>query len=215
MKKYLILGVSLLIAISIAAAAAADKDEAAVDFVKTLISKATLENGSINALRFFQYTATPEKGNPSSYILSKWGKEIIEESGLKVTDKGKFIPVLSKRSGARIEKLWKENKEELLKLFPVEAYESILQSEVDSLLEFRDAPEFAGMLKKMKVKSRKPGVKSMDAAGAVTGWSGYKQLSFWYRRDYEKNDKVVYAILKELKAHYGQKVPPLSPEEQK
>ncbi len=212
MNKILVLVTAFLIIIT--TAIAADKDTAAVEFVKTLISKASGENGYTNAIRFFQYTATPEKGNPSSYILSKWGKEIITESGLQTSDKGKFISILSNRSGARIEKLWKENKEELFKLFPAEAYEAILKYEVDSLIEFRDSPEFAGLLKKMKAKSKKPGVKSMDAAGAVTGWSGYKQLSFWYRRDFEKNYKAVYEILKELKAHYGEKGAEVPPQNQ-
>jgi len=153
-------------------------------------------------LRFFQYTATTEKNNSYSYVLSKWGKDALKESGLNVSDKGKYIPVLSNRSGARIEKLWKANKEELFKLFPAAAYEDILKSEVNSLIEFRGNPEYGSMMKKMKVKSKKPGPKTLEIAGGITGWSGYKQLSFWYRRDFEKNDKVVFEILKELKAHY-------------
>ncbi len=202
MKKFLVL-ISLFI-ISISAAVTADKDAAAVDFVKTLISKASGENGYTNALRYFQYTATAEKKNPYSYILSKWGKEALSESGLQPADKGKNIPVLSNRSGVRIDKLWEANIEELFKMFPAEAYESILKYEIDQLIEFRNRPDFSNLMKKMKAKSKTPGVKTLDHAGAVTQWDGYKQLSFWFRRDFEKNDKVVLEILKELKAHYAQ-----------
>ncbi len=203
MKKSLFLMFSVVIIIS--AASAVDKNDSALQFVKTLIEKVQTEDGYTNALRYFQYTATTAKNNPSSYVLSKWGREAVLQSGLSETDKGKFIPALSNRSSARIEKLWNENKEELYKLFPASAYNDILKDEVDSLIEFRSSADYAVMMKKMKAKSKKPGVKTIDFAGAVTGWSGYKQLSFWFRRDYEKNDKVVFEILKELKSHYSQK----------
>jgi hypothetical protein len=202
MKRSLVIISCLVIIIS--SVVAAEKEDAGLLFVKTLIEKAGSENGYVNALRYFQYTATTAKNNPSSYVLSKWGKEAMDESGLKPSDKGKYISVLSSRKGARIEKLWKDNKEELLNLFPAPLYNEILKYEVDSLIEFRSSAEYAGMIKKMKAKSKRPSVKTIDYAGAVTGWSGYKQLSFWFRRDFEKNDKVVFEILKELKAHYSQ-----------
>jgi len=202
MKRNLFLMISLLMLIS--AAAAVDKDTVALDFVKALVSKASAENGYINALRFFQYTSTAEKNNPYSYVLSKYGKDAVGESGLTPADKGKFIPALSNRSGKRIDKLWKENSEELFKLFSLEAYNGLLKSEVDSLIEFHNAPDYEKMIKKMKAKSGKPGVKTLDTAGKISQWSGYRQLAFWYRRSFEKNDKVVFEILKELKAHYEQ-----------
>lgn len=202
MKKVLVL-ISLFL-ITMSAAVTVDKDAAAVDFVRTLINKANGENGYTNALRYFQFTATTEKNNPYSYVLSKWGKTAVEESGLEAADKGKNIPVLSNRSGVRIDKLWKANKEELYRLFPSRVYNELLKNEVDSLIEFRNSPDYHGLMKKMKSKSRKPGIKTLDYAGAVTQWTGYKQLSFWFRREYEKNDKVVLEILKELKAHYGE-----------
>lgn len=202
MKKVLVL-ISLFL-ITMSAAVTVDKDAAAVDFVRTLINKANGENGYTNALRYFQFTATTEKNNPYSYVLSKWGKTAVEESGLEAADKGKNIPVLSNRSGVRIDKLWKANKEELYKLFPARVYNDLLKNEVDSLIEFRNSPDYPGLMKKMKSKSRKPGIKTLDYAGAVTQWTGYKQLSFWFRREYEKNDQVVLEILKELKAHYGE-----------
>lgn len=202
MKRCLALISGLVIVMS--SVSAIEKEDAGLQFVKTLIEKAGSENGYINALRYFQYTATTAKNNPSSYVLSKWGKDAVDESGLKPSDKGKFISVLSNRKGARIEKLWKENKDELLGLYPASLYNEMMKYEVDSLLEFRSRPDYSVLMKKMKAKSKKPGVKTIDHAGAITGWSGYKQLSFWFRRDYEKNDKVVLEILKELKEHYSQ-----------
>jgi len=202
MKRGLLLTLSIFIIFS--TAFAAGKDDSALQFVKTLIDKVKTENGYTIALRYFQYTATTAKSNPSSYVLSKWGKDAVTEAGLKESDKGRFISVLSNRSGARIEKLWKKNREGLFMLFPAASYNDILKDEVDSLIEFRSRPEYAGMMKKMKSKSKKPGIKTVDHAGSVTGWSGYKQLAFWFRRDYEKNDKAVFEILKELKAHYAQ-----------
>ncbi len=205
MKKILVIISGLLIIALTVTAAGTDQN--AAGFVKTLAGKAAGADGYVMSLRFFQYTATTAKNNPSSFILSKWGSEALEASGLKPSDKGRFIPVLANRSGARIEKLWKENKEELFRIFPASAYDAVLKEEVNSLIEYRSAPEFNGLMKKMKAKMKKPTVKTLDAAGAVTGWSGFRQLSFWYRRDYEKNDKVVLGIMKELKAHYSQKEP--------
>lgn len=199
MKKIAIVSVSLLI---ISIASASDKNIGAIDFIKILISKSASENGYINALRFFQYTATTEKNNPSSYILSKWGKDALKESGLEVSDRGKYLPVLSDRSGIRIEKLWMANKEEIFKLFPASAYDDLLKTEIDTLIEFRGSSEYSSMMKKMKAKQKKPGIKTIDIAGEITQWSGFKQLAFWYRRDFEKNDKVVFEMLKEIKAHY-------------
>jgi hypothetical protein len=174
-----------------------------LDFVKTLISKAGSENGYTSAIRFFQYTSTTAKNNPSSYVLSSWGKDAVAESALQPSDKGKFISVLSNRSGARIEKLWKANKDELFKLFSKAAYENVLKYDVDRLIEFRSSDQFNGLLKKMKAKSKKPGIKTVDMAGGITGWTNYKELAFWFRRDFEKNDKVVFEILKEIQAKYG------------
>ena len=151
MKKVTVLALSLILVISVSIAA--DKDIAAVELVKTLISKSTSENGYINALRFFQYTATTEKNNPSSYILSKWGKEALKESGLNVSDRGKYISTLSDRSGVRIEKLWKANRDELFKLFPEKFYDEILKEEVETLIEFRNNPEYDSMMKKMNKKT--------------------------------------------------------------
>lgn len=200
MKKSLVIIANLLFIIS--TVFAATKDDSALQFVKTLIEKTKTENGYTHALRYFQYTATTSKNNPLSYVLSKWGKEALDGSGIEVSEKGKYISVLSNRRSDRIDKLWKKNKEELLNLLPAAVYNEILKDEVESLISFRNSPEYAVLIKKLKKKSRKPGVKTIDIAGAVTEWSGYKELSFWYRRDYEKNDKVVFDILKELKDYY-------------
>lgn len=201
MKKSLAL--SLFFFIIISASAASDRDSDALDFIKTLISKAQGDNGYTNALRFFQFTSTTEKNNPYSYVLSSWGKDAIKESGLEPNDKGKYIQSLADRSGARIARLWKANREELYLLFPDVAYKKLLKDTIDRLIEFRTRPEFNAMLKKLKVKSKRPGEKTLDHAGEITGWSNYKELAFWYRRSMEKNDRAVFEIIKELQSHYG------------
>lgn len=201
MKKNLFIPVIIIMIIS--AVSAADRDSEAMDFVKTLISKTQGENGYTYALRFFQYTSTTAKNNPYSFVLSSWGKDAVAESGLQITDKGKFIPALADRSGSRIEKLWKANKDELFLLFPGVAYNKILKDYVDRLIEFRTRPDFNAMLKKLKVRSKRPGEKTIDFAGEITGWSNYKELTFWYRRDIEKNDKIVFEILNEIQTNYS------------
>ena len=201
MKRNIIFSAIFFIIIS--AAVAGDKDSEALDFIKTLISKAQEDNGSTNALRFFQYTSTTVKNNPYSYVLSTWGKEAVKESGLQPADKGKYIPALANRSGSRIEKLWKANKEELYLLFPAVVYDKVLKNYIDRLIEFRTRPDFNTMLKKLKIKSKRPGEKTLDFAGEISGWSGYKELTFWYRRAIEKNDKAVFEMIKEIQTHYS------------
>jgi hypothetical protein len=68
-----------------AAILAVPNDKSAVDFVKKIINLAVNgEQGYLNALRYFQYTATTAKNNPSSYILSPNGKSALAESGISV-----------------------------------------------------------------------------------------------------------------------------------
>lgn len=193
----------ITVIISVALYAASDKEKMAVEYVKTLIEKSKGANGYIDALRYFQYTSTTAKNNPSSYVLSKYGESAQKESGLDKSLSGKYIPVLKSRTGSRIEKLWKQNREELMNLLPASAYDSVLKSEVDSLVKFRTDSGYAALMKKMKKKAKRPDVKSVEIAGSVTQWSGYRELAFWYRREMEKNDKVVLEIMKELQAHYN------------
>ena len=201
MKKSLVIILGIVLTLS--AASAVDRDSEALDFVKALIGKAQDENGYTKALRLFQYTSTTAKNNPYSYVLSSWGKDAVKEAGLELSDKGKYIPALANRSGARITKLWEKNRDDLFLLFPSVAYEKILKDQVDRLIEFRTRPDFNTMLKKLKIKSRRPGEKTIDYAGEITGWSNYKELTFWYRRDIEKNDKAVFELMKEIQNHYS------------
>jgi len=187
-----------------AALLAAPQDKKAVDFIKDLIKRSSNgEQGYLNALRYFQYTTTTAKNNPSSFILSTYGKTSLNESGIDVSDKGKMIPVLKDRTGKRIQKLWSENKEEILNMFSIEKYNAFLKSDIDSYIEFHDSPEYTKLMKKFRIKNPVPDKTSVEKAGALSGWSHYKEMAFWHRRIYEKNDKVVYSILKELKDHYG------------
>ena len=87
-----------------AALLAAPKDKEAVDFIKDLIKKSSNgEQGYLNSLRYFQYTATTAKNNPSSYVLSPYGKTSLNESGIDISDNGKMIQVLKDRKGKRIQ----------------------------------------------------------------------------------------------------------------
>jgi hypothetical protein len=187
-----------------AAILAVPNDKSAVDFVKKIINLAVNgEQGYLNALRYFQYTATTAKNNPSSYILSPYGKSALAESGISVSDKGKMIPVLKNRSGKRITALWNENKNELLSMFTVEQYNAFLKSDVDSIIEFHDSHDYKKLKQKLKKKNPRPDTNTINRAGDISGWSKYKEMAFWHRRIYEKNDDAVYSILKELKTHYS------------
>mgnify|MGYP001769586630 CR=1 FL=1 len=187
-----------------AAILAVPNDKSAVDFVKKIINLAVNgEQGYLNALRYFQYTATTAKNNPSSYILSPYGKSALAESGISVSDKGKMIPVLKNRSGKRITALWNENKNELLSMFTVEQYNAFLKSDVDSFIEFHDSHDYKKLMQKLKKKNPRPDTNTINRAGDISGWSKYKEMAFWHRRIYEKNDDAVYSILKELKTHYS------------
>lgn len=199
-KTFFALSVAALIYVSIFAAT---KDDEAVDFVKTLLIKSLKADvGGIDALRYYQFTATTAKNNPSAYVLSAYGKSALQESGLVQSDKGRMLIILSDRSGSRIKKLWDANKEELFSMFPEEKYNELIKSEVDSLVKFHDSPEYSKFILKIKKINPRPDTATIDKAGAVTEWSGYRELSFWHRRSYEKNEAVVFSILKELQQHY-------------
>ena len=182
---------------------ASSKDDSAVAFVKTLIQKSLNgESGYLDALRYFQYTSTTLKNNPYSYVLSPYGKSALKESGIQTSDKGIMLSALKDRSGKRIRALWEANKAELLKMFPAPGYNKILKSEVDSLVTFHDSPDYNKLMSRLKSVNPKPGVNTIEKAGAVTEWNMYRELSFWHRRAFEKNDAAVYAILKELQDYY-------------
>jgi hypothetical protein len=201
--KYII-GIIFFSLIMSTALLSVPKDKNAVDFVKKLISIASEgEMGYLNALRYFQYTSTSAKNNPSSYILSSYGKDSLKESGIKASEKGKMIPVLKDRSGKRIKLLWEANKNELLKLLPVERYNSMLKNDIDSFIAFHDSPEYKELMAKLKKKNPRPDINTIGKAGDLSGWSRYKEMAFWHRRVYEKNDEVVYIILKEIKEYYS------------
>ncbi len=200
--KFSALAFAALISFSVFAVT---KDDEAVDFVKTLISKSIkADRGGIDALRYFQFTATTAKDNPSSFVLSPYGGTAAQESGLTKSDKGRMLANLRDRSGKRIKKLWDANKEELLEMFPAEIYNELLKSEVNSLIKFHDSPEYKKYMLKIKKINPRPNTATIDKSGGVTQWSGYRELSFWHRRTYEKNDETVYSILRELQQHYGE-----------
>ena len=201
MKKiFLITGIALVISIALSADS---NDKAAVDFVKNLAKiAADNDNGYLNALRYFQYTATTAKNNPSSFILSTYGSSALKESGINASNKGKMIPLLKDRSGKRIKSLWDSNKNELLQIFPAESYNAILKNDVDSYIQFHDSPQFDKLMSKLKARNPVPDKSTIEKAGTISEWSNYREMAFWHRRIYEKNDVIVYSILKELKENY-------------
>lgn len=187
-----------------AAVSASSNDKAAVNFIRTLIKiSGKADNGYLDALRYFQYTATTYKSNPSSYVLSPYGKSALKESGIKPKDKGKMIPVVKDRSASRITKLWSENKSGLLKLLTLSQYNRILKREVDSLIKFHDLPQYQEFMTVMQEQNPVPDTETLEKAGNITDWTWYRELSFWHRRVHEKNDDAVYSIFKELQEHYG------------
>jgi len=182
----------------------APKDKNAVDFVKELIQKInTGDNGYLNALRYFQYTSTTLKNNPSSYILSSYGKNALKESGIRPSDKGKMISILRDRSGKRIKTLWAANRSELLKMLPVEKYNSIFKNDVELYIEFHESPEYKDFMQKLQKQNPNPDTATLNTAGEISGWTRYREMAFWHRRIFEKNDEAVFSILKELKEHYS------------
>ena len=180
----------------------ADNNQQAVEFVKNCLERFKLQYGYTAAIRYFQYTSTTAKDNPYSYVLGSESDEVLAEADLTKADKGKYIAVLKDRSGVRITRLWKENKNDLYAMVSKEAYDSNFAYQVNSLVAFRESKGYKTRINALKKKSPKLNVSTIDKAGALTSWDGYKDLAFWYRRTVEKNDKAVYDILKEIQANY-------------
>ena len=181
---------------------AASPDDMAVAFAKKLIEKgAHPESGSLYALRFFQFTATTMENNPDSFVLSD--KDAVKEAGLTESDRSGYVAALSDRSGARVKRLWTANRAMLYKLLSKERYKELGAEQVSALLEYRAGKKYAGQLAALKQKSPKPTPKTAAAAGEITEWDNYKELSFWYRRTMEGNAEEVRRILVEIQAHYA------------
>lgn len=180
----------------------ADTNMQAVEFVKNCLERLKMQYGYTAALRYFQYTATTHNNNPYSYVLEANDDSVLSEANLTRADNGKYLAALKDRSGVRIAKLWKENKKDLLAMVSKEVYDNNFASEVNSLLAYRDSKGYKTKINALKKKSPRLDVSTIDKAGAVTNWDGYKDLAFWYRRTVEKNDKAVYDILKEVQANY-------------
>ncbi|HPS58544.1 MAG TPA: hypothetical protein PK514_10610 [Spirochaetota bacterium] len=180
----------------------ADKNQQAVEFVKNCLERFKLQYGYTAAIRYFQYTSTTAKDNPYSYVLESESDEVLAEANLTNADKGKYIDVLKDRSGVRISRLWKENKNDLFTMVSKESYDNNFAYQVNSLIAFRESKGYNTRLNALRKKSPKLNTSTIEKAGAVTNWDGYKDLAFWYRRTVEKNDKAVYDILKEVQANY-------------
>ncbi len=180
----------------------ADKNQEAVEFIKNCLERSKMEYGYTAALRYFQYTATTSKNNPYSYVLESNDDNVLAEANLTKADRGRYLAVLRDRSGPRIAKLWKENKQELLAMISKETYNGHYASKVNSLIAYRESKGYRAKINALKKKSPRLSTKTIEQAGAVTNWDGYKDLAFWYRRTVEKNDKVVFGILKEVQANY-------------
>lgn len=201
MKKRISIITGLVIIMS-AFLYSADKNQEAVEFAKNCLERLKLEYGYTAALRYFQYTATTAKENPYSYVLQAESEGVLAEASLTKEDKGKYIDVLKDRSGARITKLWKENKQDLFAMVSREVYVNNFAGEINSLIAFRESKRYKPMINSLRKKSPRPDKSTVDKAGELTKWDGYKDLAFWYRRIAEKNDKAVYDILKEIQANY-------------
>ena len=182
----------------------ADKDQQAMEFIKSCIEKANTQNAYLNVLRYFQYTATTEKNNPWSYILSSYGAEALAESGIDRAEKGKYITVLQDRSAKRIKKLWDAGKKDIFAGISTELYTATIGSLVESCIDFHDSKVYRKQINAMKKKSPRLDNKTVEKAGEISQWANYGELAFWYRRTKEKNDRVVYSILREIRDHYKQ-----------
>lgn len=201
MKKRISIITGLLIIMS-AVLHSADKNQEAVVFVKNCLERLKMQYGYTAALRYFQYTATTAKDNPYSYVLQAESDSVLAEANLTKEDKGRYLAVLKDRSGARIAKLWKENKQDIFAMVSKEVYNNNFAGEINSLVSFRESKRYKPMINALRKKSPRPDKTTIDKAGALTKWDGYKDLAFWYRRTAEKNDKAVYDILKEIQANY-------------
>ncbi len=200
MIKKLALISGLLLA-TVATLLAATADELALTFVRTVIQKSGhAERGSLDALRYFQFTATTPENNPNSYVLTS--KDAQTESGFMATDKSVYVSALKDRSSARILRLWQGNKKALLSSVPKSRYVAMAKDEIDGLLAFRASAGYSKAIAAMRKKSPKLDAKTVDVAGEITEYSNYKELAFWYRRTVEGNDRVVHDILKEISKYY-------------
>ncbi len=118
-------------------------------------------------------------------------------------------PFYSNRSGERIQRIWNAAKRKLLIIATANMYNENSEM-IDDYISFREKPYYQKALNMLLKLSPKPDETTLEKAGEIarslkdksSGSREKYSLSFWYRRNHEKNDVIVYSILKEIKAYY-------------
>ena len=223
--KIICLAASLLLIFSVSYSA--DMNQSAGELIKKLFEKSQLENGTIKAVRYFQFTATKESENSCAWLFNKedYDPSIVEdkkELGLKNSDKGKYLPSVKNRSAARLHELWKSNRSMIFRLLNARSDNDDISAYVGWLIAFHDADRYSAAIAEMKKRSPRLDENTLEIAEKTAGeestsaWpnsglnyghycSRRDALAFWYRRTAERNDREVYAILKEIKAELDRK----------
>ncbi|MBL8028936.1 MAG: hypothetical protein JNL74_21105 [Fibrobacteres bacterium] len=181
---------------------ASKNSDLADEGVKVLINMAPSDQAYLDLLRWYQFSCTNPETNPYSHVLSKYGKEAMDESAISENFRGKYLKAFSDRSETHIAKLWNNNKKDLFSLLPKVIYNKSFKEDVDNLIALREKAEYDGYLTKLKEKSPELNSETVSIAADIATWSNASSLAFWYRRTVEKNDAAVLGILKEIKANY-------------
>ncbi|HPH64072.1 MAG TPA: hypothetical protein PLN63_10735 [Paludibacteraceae bacterium] len=96
--------------------------------------------------RWYQYSCTNPETNPYSHVLSKYGKEAMDESCISESFKSRYLKAFGDRSAAQITKLWNNNRKELFTLLPKAIYDKAFKEDVDKIIALREKSEYEGFL---------------------------------------------------------------------
>jgi len=219
--RYSVMAFALMMLVTVLYAA--DADYYAGELVKKIGENTNSENGFIKAIRYYQFTASKEKENFSAYLFNKenlGAADALKDLGLKGRDKGEFLFAVRDRSASRLIRLWKSNRSSIFKILNSTTSKDDITAAVVWLVAVHDSDCYTPAIDRMKILSPKLDASTLSIAESVANEkriqnlplsylkydhysSSRDALAFWYRRTAEKNDKEVYAILKEIQLEFA------------
>lgn len=226
MRKILMMMAACLIIMPVLGANTVSSEDKAVIALVTKLIKMSSEKEIFDVVRYFQFTSTSEKNNNRYEIVfdedynNAGTEEVLNDMGLKNADRGKYLFSLKDRSSARLKRLWGKNHSMIIQLMKTLPNSSVILKYADWLVSFHDAESYASAIAKLKAKSPvldestseiaemivyesdMRDLRSLDCSGSYC--QSDVALAFWYRRIAEKNDAVVYMILKDVQSSLSQ-----------
>ena len=195
------------------------KGKGVVSAIRFYQFTATTENQNPYA-HWFQ--EKDERKNINRYKIDEFNNDLVADIGVNSNDKGSYVKATSLRTGQRIKQFWYNHKTSIYNVIDnIECKDTIL-SYVDWLIAIHDHPSYGKAIEGISNSKKEssivyiaddvihndPSFKNCFSCYSLSSLTDDHYcdpswgFGFWYRRTNEKNDAVVYSILKEIQKRY-------------